>query len=230
VVHADDWMFPECLPEMVAVAEKYPTVGIVSSYRLDNRKVGLSGLPYPSHFNEGQEISRRYLLDEEYYFGAPSNLLLRSDLIRKRERVYDESYLQSDISACLDFLQESDFGFVHKVLTFTRRHEESNTNTIAKKDYDFMFGYLKMHMDYGPVFLSEAEFEKRIKDRIEIFYIQFARHLFEGNFRRTYKLHTKELLSMDLNMKKSKLIKNLMRELVLQMFNLMDVEFKKRGS
>jgi glycosyltransferase involved in cell wall biosynthesis len=217
VVHADDWMFPECLPEMVAIAEKYPTVGIVSSYRLDNRRVGLSGLPYPSHFNDGREISRRFLLDEEYYFGAPSNLLLRSDLIRKRERVYDETYLESDISACLDFLQESDFGFVHRVLTFTRRHEESKTNTVAKKDYSYMFGYLKMHLDYGPVFLNDKEYKNRINRRIDIFHIQLARAMYEGDFFKAFKLHKKELQTVGISVKKGKLVKYLVRELFIKL-------------
>jgi glycosyltransferase involved in cell wall biosynthesis len=230
VVHADDWMFPDCLTKMVEVAEKYPTVGIVSSYRLDNKRVGLSGLPYPSHFNDGREISRRYLLDEEYYFGAPSNLLLRSDLIRKRERVYDESYLQSDISACLDLLQESDFGFVHQVLTFTRRHEESNTNTVAKKDYSYMFGYLKMHLDYGPVFLTEEEYEQRIKEREDIYYIQYARHLFKRNFMEIYNLHADELIRIGMRVKKGKLIKYLLRECIINLIKVMSIVFKWIGT
>src|SRR6266852_2484975 len=33
VLHADDWLYPECLERMVGVAERYPAVGIVSSFR-----------------------------------------------------------------------------------------------------------------------------------------------------------------------------------------------------
>lgn len=218
VIHADDWMFPECLSKMVAVAEKYPTIGIVSSYRLDNTRVGLSGLPYSSDFNDGREISRKFLLNDEYYFGAPSSLLLRSDLIRKRDQVYDESYLQSDISACLDFLQESDFGFVHQVLTFTRRHKESKTNTIAKKNYGYMFGYLKMHLDYAPKFLSDDEVKKCINRRIDIFHIQLARAMYDGNILQSYKTHKEELQSFGLSVKKGKLIRYLVREFFLRIF------------
>jgi len=32
VVLGDDWIFPECLEKMVAVAEEHPSVGIVSGY------------------------------------------------------------------------------------------------------------------------------------------------------------------------------------------------------
>src|SRR5699024_2057999 len=102
VVHADDMIFEDCLRKMVSLAEKYPSIGVVSSYRLDNKRVGLSGLPYTKEHIDGKEISRDFLLGNSYYFGAPSTLLLRSSLIRKRKKVYDESYFESDNSACLD--------------------------------------------------------------------------------------------------------------------------------
>ena len=56
VVHADDWLFPECLEKMVAIGEKYPAAGIVGSYRLEGAWVSLDGLPYPSHVTPGREI------------------------------------------------------------------------------------------------------------------------------------------------------------------------------
>src|SRR5438093_2584566 len=34
MVHADDWLFPECIARMVAVAETNPTVGIIGAYGL----------------------------------------------------------------------------------------------------------------------------------------------------------------------------------------------------
>ena len=45
VVHADDWLFPDCLTRMVAVAAANPTVGIVGAYRLEGTEVTLDGLP-----------------------------------------------------------------------------------------------------------------------------------------------------------------------------------------
>src|SRR5699024_4977233 len=133
--------------------------------------------PYSKEFNDGAEIGRDYLLDNSYYFGSPSTLLLRSSLIRERDKIYDESHLSSDISACLDMLKESDFGFVHQILTFSRRHQNSVTNTIAKKDSTYIYGYLKIYLDYAPYYLKGKELEKQTQRRISIFYIQFARQL-----------------------------------------------------
>ena len=40
MVHADDWLFPECIMQMVKVAEAHPSVGIVGAYRLDDTHIG----------------------------------------------------------------------------------------------------------------------------------------------------------------------------------------------
>src|ERR1700722_1459160 len=48
VVFADDWIFPECLERMVAVAEEHSSIGIVGAYGLQGSQVVWTGLPYPS--------------------------------------------------------------------------------------------------------------------------------------------------------------------------------------
>lgn len=227
VVHADDMLFKNCLGEMVSLAEEYPTVGIVSSYRIDDCQVNLAGLPYPSHFNNGREIARDFLLGDSYYFGAPTTLLIRSSLIRKRDKVYDETYLQSDISACLDILKESDFGFVHQVLSFTRRHEDTVTSNVAKKYATHMLGNLKIHLEYAAEFLSEKKSEQVIKWQIEKFYIDFARNLFLKERWKTYERHAEELNSIGYKVKIGKLIKYLLRETILQLFFKMGIELQK---
>lgn len=227
VIHADDWMFPECVSKMVRIAETYPEVGIISSYRLVETQVGLDGIPYPSHHTPGKKICRDYLLHENYYFGAPSNILIRSDLIRKRDEIYNPEYLQSDITACLDLLQESDFGFVHQVLTFTRRHSETVTQTQAKKYSAHMFGLLKMMIDYGPVYLDEKEFRRRYMSKLNAFYIQFARDIYSHGFREVYQRHISELESLDLPFKRRKLAFYLFRELIFKFFNFFGYELKR---
>ncbi|MBG0858930.1 MAG: glycosyltransferase family 2 protein, partial [Bacteroidales bacterium] len=44
VLGADDWLFPESIEKMVEIFEKYPTVGICSSYRLNDKDVDMDGL------------------------------------------------------------------------------------------------------------------------------------------------------------------------------------------
>src|SRR5919197_1394474 len=48
ILHADDWLFPECIRLMVKVAKANPSVGIVGSYSLYDVRVECDRLPYPS--------------------------------------------------------------------------------------------------------------------------------------------------------------------------------------
>jgi hypothetical protein len=62
---------------MIQVAEAHPSIGIVSAYRLEQDRVDLDGLPYPSTFASGRKIGRASLLSNLSVFGSPTSLLLR---------------------------------------------------------------------------------------------------------------------------------------------------------
>lgn len=173
IVHADDWLFPECLTRMVEVAEAHPSVGIVSAYRLDEVQVNLDGLPYPSTVVPGREICRSTLLGGPYVFGSPTSLLIRSDCIRNRAAFYDEANFsfQADTAACYEVLQEMDFGFVHQVLTYTRRPSESVISHVRRMN-TYVVAILMMLKKYGPVYLTPEEY-KRCLRRTRIGYYRF---------------------------------------------------------
>ncbi|MGH7232439.1 MAG: glycosyltransferase family 2 protein, partial [Nitrospiraceae bacterium] len=46
VVHADDWLFPECLTKMVEIAESNPKISLVGAYGLRNVGVSWGGVAY----------------------------------------------------------------------------------------------------------------------------------------------------------------------------------------
>lgn len=48
MVQADDWLLPDCMRNMVEVAEAHPSVGIVCAYECEDDEIRLDGLPYPS--------------------------------------------------------------------------------------------------------------------------------------------------------------------------------------
>jgi glycosyltransferase involved in cell wall biosynthesis len=168
IVQADDLIFPECIARMVAVALEYPSVGLVSSYRLEGNEVTLDGLTYPSPFLTGAEISRQTLLTDLYVFGSPTSLLMRSDLVRSRPVFYDEASfaLEADRAVCYDILKTSDFGFVHQVLTFTRRHDDQLT-TVATRLRTYTVGRIRVLDRYGPHYLSEVEYSRRRKELMD---------------------------------------------------------------
>lgn len=174
VVHADDWLFPECLRQMVELAEAHPAVGLVGAYGLRGSRVVWDGLPYPSTVLPGREVCRRTLLGGFYVFGSPTSHMIRALYVRKYPQFYQASEFSvaySDQTACFRTLQDSDFGFVHQVLTYTREHEESMTNALARTGlYSDFPSLLYILTQFGPVYLSREEYEKRLKQVMGRYY------------------------------------------------------------
>ncbi|MBE9513734.1 MAG: glycosyltransferase family 2 protein [Chloroflexi bacterium] len=213
VVHADDWLFPECLARMVEVAEAHPSVGIVSAYRLDENRVDPDGLPYPSTVIPGREICRLRLLGGPFVFGSPTSLLIRSDIIRSRETFYDESIIHTDAEVCFNILQDYDFGFVHQVLTFTRRHNESVTS-LTNRFHTRRLANFTIFLRYGPAYLSEEEYEKRLERVIENYHRFLVRSVFELKEREFWNYHRNELRKLGYPLSAARLVKGLFLELL----------------
>ena len=207
VVHADDWLFSNCLAEMVNLMEANPSVGLTSAYRLVEAKVTLDGLPYPSTVVCGREICRRTLLRELYLFGSPTSLLMRSDLVRRKADFYNSANLHADTEVCFELLRNSDFGFVHQVLTFTRRHNEATTS-YARRLNTFLAGELTCLVRYGPEYLSSDEYELRFRRAIEGYYRFLGRKCLAGKAtEELWTYHRAELGKLGLKLDRAKLMR-----------------------
>jgi len=179
MVFADDWIFPHCIEEMVAVAEEHPTVGMVGAFGLENDQGGAwrrglvmwTGLPYPSRLVSGREICRRTFLEDMQVFGNATSHLYRSDLVRRRDAFYNESNLHADKEACIVLLKTHDFGFVHQVLTFTRLRPGSLATMAIDMQMDFGCQLYTL-VTHGPDFLTAEEFEY-CKNRLLTAYYNF---------------------------------------------------------
>ncbi len=163
VVLADDWMFPSCLELMVDTAERDPSIGVVGAYSLEGRWVEFDGLPYPSSSLTGRAVCRYFFLENQYSFGSPTQLLLRSDLVLDRVPFYDEAYAPfADAAAIFDVLAHCNFGFVHQVLTFSRRDNASIMQSLLELDSPPAFSLLMLHV-FGLRYLDPEEYRVRLK-------------------------------------------------------------------
>ena len=217
VLHADDLLFPDCLAQMVAVAEAHPQVGVISAYRLNGDRVDLNGIPYPTPVVSGKTVCRWSLLKPDFFvFGSPSSLLLRADLVRKRDDFYS-SHIYADVEACYDLLRESDFGFVHQVLTYTRLHEGSQTQSHASLSKDRL-GRLTVLMKYGPYYLTKGEYQQRLKQRLDHYYRFLGRSLLERKEPAFWDYHRRWLSELNLALSRSRLYQAAAKELVSQTF------------
>jgi len=198
VVHADDWLFPQCVEQMVSVAEAHPSVGIVGSYGLKGTRVVGHGLPYPSEFIPGRELGKSVLLGHVYPFSRPTSLLIRSDVIRERDYFYDEGYLHADVAACYEVLRRNDFGFIHQVLYFIRTHDQSVTSSEVRSLNKLIYSNLDLLIRYGPVFLTPEEYDKRLEEQVGQYYRFCAHGLFSlrgGEFWRFHKNALQQLVN-----------------------------------
>jgi glycosyltransferase involved in cell wall biosynthesis len=183
-VSADDWIFPDCVRQMVDLADAHPNVGIVCAYSIEGSRVLFEGLDYYQRVVDGREICRETLLGRHpYVLGAPTSLLYRADLIRSVREFFPwaKGNPHADLSAVYQALQHSDFGFVHQVLSFTRVHAASETSL------SFRFGRIQRALladmkRFGPVFLTENEFNQHLKIATDKYYAWLAAALMENSF------------------------------------------------
>lgn len=215
IVHADDFLFPECLERMVSLSEAYPAVGIVASYSLWGNRIVSDGLPYSSEVLSGKDICRLTLLNKVYCFWSPSSILILSDLIRNRDCFYNEKYLHADVEACYEILQEYDFAFVHQLLTFIRRHDESVTNKVAAPYNRIILSNLDLFIRYGSIFLSPDEYKRHLAKKLNQYYHFLARSLFQLREKKFWRYHRDFLEEMGFHLRYSRLIYTGLGRLIL---------------
>lgn len=216
VLEADNWLFPNCLQEMVAHAEANPGVGIVSAYNSTETRLRLMGLPLATTVVEGPKLARRQLAGEIYVFGAPTTVLMRADLVRSRVPFYDESYAWAeDLSACFEALRSSDFGFVHQVLTFVRTENESILSRIQGFDAQLLDRLVLLHR-HGEHFFTPADLA-RVRKRIEgDYYACLARGRLARQGEAFWRFHRKSLASEGIALQKSRLAAAVVRQAFAQ--------------
>src|SRR5262245_41928368 len=202
VVFSDDWLFPRCLEEMVALAETQPSVAIVGAYGIQGRQteVKWGGLPYPSRCVDGREVCRRLLREQPYVFGSAHAMLYRSDLVRSRDPFFNEANVYAcDRETFIELLHNCDFGFVHQVLTFSRERTGSLSH-FSQRFNTFVGCKLYDMAKYGPNFLSPEEFHGRRAKIINEYYNYLAVYLTVGrNDSEFWKYHKQQLADLGIN-------------------------------
>jgi glycosyltransferase involved in cell wall biosynthesis len=175
VVSADDFLFPEYLSRTVELGEANPHIGLIGSYQLSGAYIRWQGFDYPGSVVQGRDLCRRIFLggDPDFGFGSPTSLTYRADLVRKRKEFYPNPSPHSDTSACFACLTESDFGFVHQVLSYELKHEATQSSASAKLDR-YSSAYLSDLQNYGPAYLDPAELDQQVRALLRGYYNSLA--------------------------------------------------------
>jgi glycosyltransferase involved in cell wall biosynthesis len=212
ILFGDDLLWPECLEKMVAVAERHPSIGIVSAYTLEGERITLAGLPLETTFASGREICRKHLLEQLYLFGSANSLLYRSDLVRKNDPIFPETNLHADTEACFILLNESDFGFVHQVLTYTRVRPVSLSAGSSDRQTYFA-GTLQILKRQGANFLNEKELQQCFEEELSAYYRFLGKSLFMRRDRGFWEWHKKGMAVAGVTFSRVRLIRGMLAEL-----------------
>lgn len=205
VVAADDWLYPKCLEKMVVLAEENPTAAFIGAYGFNGTKVLWQGLPSTITIANGRALCRSRLLGGPYVFGTPSSLLIRSDIIRSRYGFHNEANLHADSEACMEFLEQNDFGFVHEILTFQRSREDS-MSSFSREFETYLPWTLYELLTYGPKYLGEKELSRRVTEHMWCYYRYLGEQCFKRGSREIWKFHKAKLQSVGCPLKYSRLV------------------------
>lgn len=196
VISADDCLFPDCLDRMVVLAEENPSVGIVGAYQLSGGEgiwyVRNVGLPYSRTVVSGHEICRAHLLGMLSVFGNPTSVMYRSDLVRRTDCFFPNPTAEADTSACFKHLRDSDFGFVHQVLSYERIHFQRETSASLEKNA-YVSAVISDCQSYGDWYLTGREREARIAELLDQYYAYLAACAFKFKDKKFWDYHSRRL-------------------------------------
>lgn len=160
VVQADDWIYPEAIDLMVDMMEKYPSSGMCSSYRIDGKVVNCDGLHYyDGPLFSGPELLKRHLKGGIDISGSITTPLFRVSVLEKIPtfpNLFNEEEYHIDTRIVFEMMHLADVVFVFKVLSYTRWHDDSETQRICVKYNTFLNGkyqrlsrFSKLYPEFG---------------------------------------------------------------------------------
>jgi glycosyltransferase involved in cell wall biosynthesis len=141
---ADDILFPNCLEEMVKTGEKDHGIGLVSAYRIDDKKIANVGLSMEFDVFNGKQMLKEHILRRLHVcLSSPNSVMYRKAALDELNG-FDNAYLHADSELALRILNKYNLGFVHQVLSWTGAHAGRGAN------YSFYHGiFTSERMKFG---------------------------------------------------------------------------------
>jgi hypothetical protein len=122
---------------------------------------------------------------------------MRSELVRSRNPFYDERHAPfEDFHVCFEALRTWNFGFVHQVLTYSRRDNESILSRIRPFQFDLFSRYAAIVL-HGRNFLSEEEYRRCLKVAEHKYFHFLGWSAVQGRDAKFWQFHRERLASVD---------------------------------
>lgn len=202
VVAADDWITPDCVEKMVALAERHPSVGIVGSYQKSHGRILWKGLPEGAEVVDGRACARQALLHGVHVLGCPTSVLYRSDLVRARPSFFPHTKTHADTDVVYEVLAEHDLGFIHEVLSFDRIHPQRVSTAVLSRHADAL-AQIESVITYGPRFLSKQEHSHRLDELGREYHLLLGRSLPRMREKAYWRFHFEECRAIGFDLRVS---------------------------
>jgi glycosyltransferase involved in cell wall biosynthesis len=176
IAQADDVLMPDCLTEMVRLAAANPSIGIVGCCFITGDALAGHGLPFDRDVFTGTEACRTRLLRGGTYFGSPTCLLYRADIVRSKISFFPPNETNADTVACFEILAGSDFGRVRQILCSLRRGNPSVSDALRRNGAAAFLNYALVER-FGPQYLAADELAGRREVLRDVYLTHLARAL-----------------------------------------------------
>jgi hypothetical protein len=122
---------------------------------------------------------------------------MRSEIVRDRNpQFYDEQYVPfADFFVCLEVLRTWNYGFVHQVLTYSRRENESTLTGLRRFSFE-QFCRLAKLVAYGRYYLTAEEYQWHLKDREYCYFFFLGQSALQGRDTKFWQFHRERLASI----------------------------------
>jgi hypothetical protein len=137
----------------------------------------------------GREVGRLRLSDRIKVFGGPSASLIRASIVRDKHPFYNPRNYHGDNEAYLELLLRHDFGFVHQVLSYSRKGEGSRTTAYLDRVHSHFAAEVDELTKFGPAYLKAPECEARLRGAWRSYYRFLACSMFRFRGREFWHYH-----------------------------------------
>ncbi len=146
---ADDWLYPNCIEQMVTAGEELDSIGLVTSYQRQGDYVLLTQVPYDQKVVPGRSVIAQNLVTGANVTGGPTAQMYKTSLVLRGGVFLEMGLEHDDTDAAFRILLDYDLGFVHQVLTYVRRQGERRTDRALQMGSD-LTEQLLFIVRYGP--------------------------------------------------------------------------------
>jgi len=108
---------------------------------------------------------------------------------------------------------------VHQVLSYTRLHQDSQTENVANKYNINLIEYFAMLHKYGPIYLNEKEYQRLVRNRYRRYYREIAQNLIKKKSHDILKFQRKKMSKFNIRFSNINLVKAILFEFTDKVFN-----------